>query len=126
HTLEIADTGIRNILKHFDVLDGNPVSLEDRGLAPMRAMHMPVDECFVIADGDGLYETLVDLDEEVETGRAIGQMHDSDHPERDPVVYRAGTSGTLIGRTHKVLMLAGDFVALIAHEDDRHGRSAGD
>ena len=35
---------------------------------------------------------------------------------REPVVYRAGTSGTVIGRTHKVLVGPGDFLALIAHD----------
>ena len=122
HTLEIAHTGSKNILQHFGVLAGTPVSLEERGLAPMREMHMPVDECFVIADSSGLYEALVDLDQEVKAGQIIGQMHDPDHPERDPVAYRAGTSGTLIGRSHKVLMSTGDFVALIAHENKRQNQ----
>ena len=83
HTLAIADTGVRNVSKHFGVLEGDPVSLEDRGFPPTWVMHMPVDECFVIANDAGLYEALVDLDDEVEAVQAIGQMHFPDHPERD-------------------------------------------
>ena len=49
-------------------------------------------------------------------GDPVGQVHFPERPEREPVVYRAGTSGTVIGRTHKVLVGPGDFLALIAHE----------
>ena len=36
--------------------------------------------------------------------------------ERSSVSYRAGTAGTVIGRTHKVLVDPGDFLALIAQD----------
>ena len=46
----------------------------------------------------------------------MGQIHFPERPERAPVIYRAGTPGTVIGRTHKVLVGPGDFLALIAHD----------
>ena len=115
-TVAIAETAVRNLLAHLGVIDEAPLTREARGLPPSRAMHMPDPGCYLIADDAGLYEALVDLDAEVEEGDPVGQVHFPERPERAPVVYRAGTPGTVIGRTHKVLVGPGDFLALIAHD----------
>ena len=115
-TVAIAETAVRNLLAHLGVIDEEPVSREARGLPPSREMHMPEPGCYLIADDAGLYEALVDLDAEVRQGDPVGQIHFPERPEREPVVYRAGTSGTVIGRSHKVLVGPGDFLALIAHD----------
>ena len=115
-TVAIADTAVRNLLAHLGVIDEKPVSRADRGLPPSRDMHMPDSGCYLIADDAGLYEVLVDLDADVREGDPVGQVHFPERPEREPAVYRAGTSGTVIGRTHKVLVGPGDFLALIAHD----------
>ena len=115
-TVAIAETAVRNLLAHLGVIDEKPVSRAARGLPPSREMHMPDPGCYLIADDAGLYEALVDLDAEVRQGDPVGQVHFPERPERDPAVYRAGTSGTVIGRTHKVLVGPGDFLALIAHD----------
>ena len=115
-TLAIAETAIRNLLAHLGVIDEKPVTREARGLPPSREMHMPDPGCYLIADDAGLYEALVDLDADVHEGDPVGQIHFPERPGREPVVYRAGTSGTIIGRSHKVLVSPGDFLALIAHD----------
>ena len=115
-TIAIAETAIRNLLAHLGVIDEKPLSREARGLPPGREMHMPEPGCFLIADGAGLYEALVDLDTDVREGDPVGQIHFPERPGREPAVYRARTSGTMIGRTHKVLVGPGDFLALIAHD----------
>jgi N-alpha-acetyl-L-2,4-diaminobutyrate deacetylase len=115
-TVAIAETAVRNLLAHLGVIDEAPLTREARGLPPGRQMHMPDPGCYLIADDAGLYEVLVDLDAEVSEGDPVGQVHFPERPERAPVVYRAGTSGTVIGRTHKVLVVPGDFLALIAHD----------
>ena len=115
-TVAIAETAVRNLLAHLGVLDEEPASREARGLSPSREMHMPDSGCYLIADHAGLYEALVDLDSDVRKGDPVGQIHFPERPEREPVVYTAGTSGTIIGRTHKVLVGPGDFLALIAHD----------
>ena len=115
-TVAVAETAIRNLLAHLDVIDEEPSSREARGLPPTREMHMPDPGCYLIADDAGLYEALVDIDADVHEGDPVGQIHFPERPERDPAVYRAGTSGTVIGRSHKVLVGPGDFLALIAHD----------
>ncbi|MFP6731925.1 MAG: succinylglutamate desuccinylase/aspartoacylase family protein [Alphaproteobacteria bacterium] len=114
HSVSVAEIGARNLLAHFGIIDEAPVSREQRGLAPTRMMHMPDAECYVIAEDDGIYEALIDLDSPVEAGDAIGQVHFPEKPERAPALYRAGRPGILIGRTHKALVTAGDFLGLIA------------
>ena len=115
-TVAIADTGVRNLLAHFGIIDEKPLTREERGLAPTRTMHMPEPGCYLIADDRGLYEPLVDLNQPVNKGDPVGRIHFPERPEREPVVYGAGTSGILIGRAHKVLVGPGDFLGLIAHE----------
>ena len=115
-TVAIAETAVRNLLAHLGVIDEEPVSRAARGLPPSREMHMPDPGCYLIADDAGLYEALVDLDADVREDDPVGQIHFPERPEREPVVCRAGTSGTVIGRTHKVLVGPGDFLALIAHD----------
>ena len=115
-TVAIAETAVRNLLAHLGVIDEKPVSRAARGLPPSREMHMPDPGCYLIADDAGLYEALVDLDAEIRQGDPVGQVHFPERPEQEPAVYRAGTSGTVIGRTHKVLVGPGDFLALIAHD----------
>lgn len=115
-TVAIAETAVRNLLAYMGVLDETPVSRDAQGLPPGREMHMPDPGCYLIADEAGLYEALVDLEADVREGDSVGQLHFLDHPEREPTVYRAGTFGTVIGRSHKVLVGPGDFLALIAHD----------
>jgi N-alpha-acetyl-L-2,4-diaminobutyrate deacetylase len=113
-TVAIAETGIRNLLAHFGVLDEKPLTREARGLPPTRLMHMPDSDCYIISEDGGIYEALRDLNSPVQEGDAVGQIHFPEKPERAPAVYRARRPGTLIGRTHKALMEPGDFLALIA------------
>ncbi len=77
---------------------------------------MPDGDCYIISEDAGLYETLIELDQPVAAGDPVGRMHFPEKPERAPAIYRARRPGTLIGRTHKVLATAGDFLALIAVE----------
>lgn len=115
-TVAIAEVGVRNLLAHFKIIDEKPQTLEDRGLPPTRMMHMPDDNCYIISDDAGIYEALVDLNSTVKSGDVVGQIHFPQQPEHAPVVYRAARDGTLVGRTHKALVEAGDFLALIAAE----------
>ena len=115
-TVSIAETGVRNLLAHFEIIAEKPQSLEDRGLSPTRLMNMPDSDCYIIGDDAGIYEALIDLNSPVDTGDAVGQVHFPEKPDRPPVVYRAARAGTLIGRTHKALVGSGDFLALIAAE----------
>ena len=115
-TVLITEIGVRNLLAHFEIINEKPLSREDRGLSPTQLMHMPDSDCYLISNDAGIYEALIDLDESVKEGDAVGQVHFPDKFERQPVVYRAGRDGILIGRSHKALVEIGDFLGMIASE----------
>lgn len=116
HTMAIADAGVRNLMTHFGLIDEVPATRESLGLPPTRLMHMPDPGCYLICDDRGIFEMMAELDREVAAGDPVGRIHFPEQPQREPAVYRAGTSGILIGRTHKSLMEPGDFLALIAKD----------
>jgi len=111
-TVAIAERGIQNMLAHFGLTERTAGAT-----APdTRPLHMPEPGCFLIAEHGGLYEPLADLGTTVASGQAVGQIHHPDEPSREPVAYHAKTAGLVIGRSHKVLVVPGDFLGLIAHD----------
>lgn len=113
-TLAIAETGVRNLLCHFGLIDAAPARRTDRGLPPTRLMHTPDGDCYVVSEEGGLYEILAELGSEVAAGDPIGRIHDLDRPERPPTVYRTKRAGTIICRHHPGLVQRGDALAVVA------------
>lgn len=111
--MRIADTGVRNVLRHFGVLEGQPVSRESLGHAATRLMATP-DDGFVGAADGGMYEVLVDLGEEVEAGQPIGRVHDYHNPGREAQLYHAPCDGLLVCRHFPGLVGSGDCLAVVA------------
>ena len=107
-TVQIAERGIQNLLRHFGLIEGPAEA------TPTRLMHSPDASWFVIADDRGIFEILVDLGGEVAAGQPIGQIHDVERPRQAPVVYRATQAGFLIGRHAPGLIKPGDCLAVIA------------
>jgi len=110
-TVSIAETGLRNILKHAGILEGNPEY--PRGLT--RMMHTP-GRAYVIASDDGLLEMTRSPGDAVSVGDTVGVIHYVEHPERDPMVHRAEKGGVLIARHHPGLVQRGDCLALIGED----------
>jgi N2-acetyl-L-2,4-diaminobutanoate deacetylase len=107
-TVAIAERGIRNLLRHFGLIEGSAEP------AATRLMHSPDASWFVIADDRGIFEILVDLGGEVAAGQPIGQIHDVERPRQAPAVCHAAQSGVLIGRHAPGLIKPGDCLAVIA------------
>jgi N2-acetyl-L-2,4-diaminobutanoate deacetylase len=107
-TVAIAERGIRNLLRHFGLIEGSAEP------AATRLMHSPDASWFVIADDRGIFEILVDLGGEVTAGQPIGQIHDVEWPRQAPAVCHAAQSGVLIGRHAPGLIKPGDCLAVIA------------
>lgn len=113
-TQAIADIGVRNLLKHFGVIEGEPVSRSSLGLAPTRLMQVPDGRHFVAARASGIYEPFVEIGDEVTDSQAIGQIHFFEEPERPPMVLEAGRGGTVIARWIPGHVTSGDCVAVTA------------
>jgi N2-acetyl-L-2,4-diaminobutanoate deacetylase len=116
-TVKVAERGIRNLLRHFGVIEGAPEP------AATRLMHSPDASYFVVSEDRGLFELLVDLGAEVGAGEPIAQIHDIEKPAKPPVVYPAERSGLLIGRRWPGLAAPGDCLAVIATDHPDGGGS---
>lgn len=112
-TVEIAEAGVLNLLRHFGILPGEPTKREARGLPPSRTMATPDANSYTISDETGLYECLVKLGDPVEEGQLIGRLHSIEKTELPPGLYYANRSGTLIGRHYPGLARPGDCLAVI-------------
>ena len=115
-TLRIAEIGLRNMLRHFGLLDEPVVKREDFGMEPTQLLHTPDGDCFVIAEDDGIYEVVADLGTEVEAHSVIGRIHNPLDPSREPVTHEAQRSGLLLCRHFPGHIKRGDCAAVIAEE----------
>lgn len=113
-TVAIAERGVRNVLKHYGMMEGKPERREDRGLPPTRRMATPDENAYTVADETGLFECLVNLGDEVEQGQLIARIHSIEKTTIRPGDYFANRSGTLIGRHFPGLARPGDCLAVIA------------
>ncbi|MBL6933602.1 MAG: succinylglutamate desuccinylase/aspartoacylase family protein [Rhodospirillales bacterium] len=115
-TVAIAEIGVRNILAHFGILDEKPLSREDRGMAPMRLVHSPHEQCFTSARDNGLFEPFRGLGDEVEKGDPLGQIHFIETPERDPLMHHAGRSGVILCKGVPGLVGKGDCLVVVGED----------
>ena len=114
----ITQKGLRNVLVHFGLLEGNVVTRADLGLPPTRWVQALSREDYRFAPESGIYENIVDLGRDVAAGEVVGQIHFLERPDRTPVEVIAPAKGVLIGTRGPSLVAQGDCVACIAHDVD--------
>ncbi|MDT4827354.1 N-alpha-acetyl-L-2,4-diaminobutyric acid deacetylase [compost metagenome] len=107
-SVAIAERGVRNVLIHAGILQGEPVTSESVML------DMPDGDCFVASQHSGLLEMCRDLGERVEAGEVIARVHDVQRTGTPPLEYRAKRSGLLAARHFPGLVQSGDTLAVIA------------
>ena len=107
-SVEIADRGVRNVLKHAGILSGQPE------LAPSISLDMPSGDCYLPCEDDGLLEMCVDLGAKVQLGDVVARVHRTDRTGVPPREYRARYGGILAARHFPGLVQSGDCLAVIA------------
>lgn len=114
----LTQSGVRNVLTHFGLLEGRVQTREEQGLPPTRWVQALDHEDYRFVPESGIYENLVDLGAEVTAGQTVGQVHFLERPDRgaEPVV--ATRAGVLIATRGPSLVSQGDFAACIAHYVD--------
>ena len=115
-SLEIAEIGVRNLLKHFELIEGTVVTRESRGLEPTRLMDVPSADCYVIAEEDGIVEPLVTLGDEIEAGQPVARVHFIEQPGREPNELTARHGGMVICRRTHAQASSGDVIAVMAED----------
>jgi N-alpha-acetyl-L-2,4-diaminobutyrate deacetylase len=111
-SVRIAERGVRNLLIHAGILEGE-IALE-----PTVRLAMQGDDSFVISTSEGVIEMCRDLGDEVEADQPVARVYPPDRTGAEPVVYRARTSGLLVGRHFPGLIKTGDCLAVIAVRQD--------
>ena len=111
--------GLANVLRHFGVLAGEPVSRESLGRAAPTILRATDLDDYLLAPATGLFETLVELGQRVEAGETVGLVHFLEAPERRPEPVVAKTSGTVCVIRAIATTDEGDNVVVIGHEVDR-------
>lgn len=112
-TVSIAETGIRNLLRHFGI-DRSNSAASGQPAGESEILDTSGPGSYLHANHAGLFEMLVDLGQWVRAGDPIAQVHSLTEPDAAPFVYRAGRDGLLIGRHFPGLIQQGDFLALLA------------
>ena len=109
-TIAIADRGVRNILKHFDMLEGAPDLPGDT-----RFMDMP-DGGVHVADEAGLFEIVADLGTRVEVGDLLARIYPMNRTDKPAAEVRAKIGGVVLQRHFPGLIKEGDCLAILAED----------
>lgn len=113
-TLAIAETGTRNLLFHFGIVQGEVITCEARGMPATKQLEVPDAKNYLIVTESGIYESFHELGSDIRVDEPIGQIHFPQHPLRQPVVIRSARSGILLGVRGPGFVETGDCVALVA------------
>lgn len=116
--LRITRTGILNLLKHFDMMEGSVVTPEEQGRPPSRLSEVTDLDCYVMCPHAGLYEQFVDLGDEIEEGQLIGQVHSPDDLDKAPSPVLSTRAGYLLCKRPPGRVARGDNLAIIAQDLD--------
>ena len=106
-SVEIADTGVHNLLVHAGIKQGELISRESI------LIDMPDNNCFITAETDGLLEMCVDLGTDVKAGDLIARVYNVTRTGVTPEEYRAKIDGRLVSRHFPGLVQMGDSLAVV-------------
>ena len=109
-SIAIARKGVRNVLKHAGIMNGEPE------LGPSIMLDMPDENCFVFSEDDGMIEPIVDLGDTVNEGDMVARIWPVDRTGKPPVNYHARRAGILASRHFPGLVKSGDCLAVIGVE----------
>lgn len=110
-TIEIAERGVMNILKHAGVVAGVPDIP-----SPSHLIHTPTGNAFIASRTDGLFEICTELGSHVNAGDLIARVHYVEDPDRAPTLMTSNQSGLVVCRHVPGLITRGDCAAVIAEE----------
>lgn len=93
--VRIGSRGILNILKHFNVLEGEPETDQLDGSKQTRHMMVRDPRSFTFAPKAGLFEPTHDVGEHVEAGEVAGHIHFVEDIDTPSIELKYGVSGVL-------------------------------
>ncbi|MBM3583304.1 MAG: N-alpha-acetyl diaminobutyric acid deacetylase DoeB [Alphaproteobacteria bacterium] len=118
-TVGIAETGVRNVLKHFGIMAGRPVTAPWLGRRRSRVLEALSYDCYAKASVGGIFEPFVDLEARVAKGQPIGQIHPLGTARPAPAIQHAPVAGRVFMRHAFGLIARREWVAIVARDSDR-------
>lgn len=114
----LAASGLRNVLRHLGVLRGEVQSRRSLGLPETVILTATEVEDYHLAPVSGLFETLVELGEEVRVDQPLGRIHQFDIGT-PPAEIRSQAAGVVCGLRAIATTDQGDCVCVVAQTADR-------
>jgi N2-acetyl-L-2,4-diaminobutanoate deacetylase len=88
--------GVKNVLRHYGILPGKIVKIDETRATPPRFVKADKLENYIPCPKDGIWEPAIEPGVEVASGDLVGRLHDfSDHAS-PPLEVRASRSGIII------------------------------
>jgi predicted deacylase len=110
NVVKVTERGVRNVLIHFGLLRGS-MDVPSPCPAVVAATRR---EDYHLAPATGIYESFIEVGEQVKEDQPIGQIHFAQRFDQTPEVVHARSSGLLICRRFPGGTEQGDCVAVIA------------
>jgi N-alpha-acetyl-L-2,4-diaminobutyrate deacetylase len=111
--LRVAERGVRNVLRHLGVLEGDDPAPSGRAKP---VFQIPGPAGYVYAPADGVFEAFHAPGDQVEAGAPAGAIHFLDDPGRPPELARFACSGTLYARRAFGRTVRGNCVCVVITE----------
>ena len=112
-TLSIAENGIRNILRHFEILPNNNESVSET-----RFMETPEKGGYLMSPNGGLYEPVIELGEQVNKNQLIGRIHSLTEIDSPAIEITSKIDGMLLTTAGRTPVKHWDTIAVIASDFD--------
>jgi predicted deacylase len=116
--VRLAERGLRNVLKHLNVLEGEPDTSQRDGGAGTRHMMVQDQRCYAFAPAGGLFEPRHLAGDKVEESDLAGHIHFVEDVDREPIEVRYRRTGVLWMASGPGRVQRGDVVAVVMNDYD--------
>ena len=113
-----ANGGVRNVLRHYGLLDEPLQTLTLPGLDRQRVVSAIDIDRYVTAPVSGISEPLVPIGAFVRAGQPVSRIHDFERIDEPPVEIVADSDGYVMCRKFRAATEQGEVVMVIAEEVD--------
>jgi predicted deacylase len=118
--VRIAERGVRNILRHFGVIEGKPETAHRNRVSGTRHMMVRDPASYIFAPSSGLFEPRHLAAADVQQGEVAGFLHFVEDVDRPPLELCYGVTGVLWMAAGPGRVQRGDVVAVVMRDyDDR-------
>jgi N-alpha-acetyl-L-2,4-diaminobutyrate deacetylase len=116
--VRIGRRGAENVLKHFNVIEGSPETVQRDGSRGTRHMMVRDNACYSFAPSAGLFEPTNVVGDAVRAGQPAGWIHFVEDVDRDPVQIDYRSDGVLWMSAGPGRISRGDAVAVVMSDYD--------